>query len=304
MRAITGFLAAAMLTGLIAGCGAVPQAGSKARTQAASQAETRRPHPWPPGGSKALARDVGRRLLARLVLPDGTRRTGPRGAPRRAEVIGSLNLVDLHRFFELPMPMAAAERFLRGHPPAGMAANGYGTFSDRGGVTEKDVAFYFSHPPRGITSDTELLVSLQRGPGGSTRARADAEVVWYPPRSAAEYLRPAEFRSARITATFLNPKPRRFVKVITSRDVISRLASLLDSMRATDNSVMFCPTIDASYHVTFTGRAGQPRVVVDAGGCARDYVAVNGKAQPPLWDPGNRLIRALHRALALSPRYR
>ena len=147
-----------------------------------------------------------------------------------------------------------------------------------------------------------LLVSLASGPHGSTNARADAEVVWYPPRSAAEYLRAGAIRSARISASFMNPRPRHCARVITSRRVLAGLAALLNGMRATDNSVMFCPAIDASYHVTFAGRAGQ-RVVVDATGCARDEVLVNGKAQPPLWDPGDRLIHALHRDLALSSRY-
>jgi hypothetical protein len=303
MRAIVGFLAAAMLLGSTAGCGTVRQGASSAGIRAASQTPARSHYPWPPGGSRALAHDVGRRLLARLVLPSGSHRTGPRGAPVRAEVIGSVSLVDLHRFFVLPMPMSAAVRFLRAHPPAGMEANGTGISSDRSGVTEEDVAFYLSHPPTGITSDTELLVSLAKGPRGGTRARADAQVVWYPRRSAAEYLRASAIRSARISASFMNPSERRFVKVITSRRVITRLAALLDGMRATDNSIMFCPMIDASYHVTFTARAGL-RVVIDAAGCARDDVVVNGTAQPPLWDPGERLINALHRVLALSSRYR
>jgi hypothetical protein len=242
-------------------------------------------------------------MLARLQLPSGSRRVGPRGEPRRAEVIGSVSLVDLSRFFVLPMPMSAAVRFLRAHPPAGFVADETGTSSDRSGVTEEDVGFQLRVPPTGITSDTELLVSLAGGRDGTARARADAEVVWYPPRSAAEYLRAGAIKSARISASFVNPRERRFVKVVSSRRVIAKLTALLSGMRATDNSVMFCPMIDASYHVTFTGRAGQ-RVVVDATGCARDEVVVNGKAQPPLWDPGDRLIHALHRALALSSRYR
>jgi hypothetical protein len=47
-------------------------------------------------------------MLAVLVLPPGSRRIAARQQPPRAEVIGSDSLVDLHRFFSLPMPMLAA----------------------------------------------------------------------------------------------------------------------------------------------------------------------------------------------------
>jgi hypothetical protein len=303
-RAALGLLAAVVLLALAAGCGTISAPKSTAGASAAQQAQAGRRLPWPPGGSRTLARAVGRQLLARLELPPGSRRTGRRGSPRRAEVIGSLSLVDLSRFFIMPMPMQAAETFFRGHAPVGLLANGTDTVSDRSGVTEEGVSFSFRVPPTGITSDTELLVSLAPGPDGRTIGRADAEVVWYPPRTRAEYLRAAAIRSARITASFMNPEPRRFAKVIRSRRAIARLAVLLNRMRATDNSIMFCPAIDASYHVTFIGLAGQPRVVVDATGCARDGVSAGGRAQPPLWDPGEWLIRALRRDLMLSPRYR
>jgi hypothetical protein len=243
-------------------------------------------------------------MLASLVLPPGSRRVGARRMPERAEVVASLSLVDRSSHFVVPLSMRAAAAFLDSHPPAGMLATGTGSESSRRGVLEQDVSFSLRAPPAGISGDTMLLVSLARGPRGSAVARADAEVVWYPPRTAAEYLRAGKIRSARIAATFLNPRLRHVARVVTSRRAIARLAALLDHMRATDNSTRFCPSIDASYRVTFTGRAGRPRVVVDATGCATDGVVVNGTAQPPLWDPGNRLINALHRLLRLSRRYR
>ncbi len=243
-------------------------------------------------------------MLASLVLPPGSRHVGARPMPERAELAGSLSLVDRSSFFVVPMPMQATAAFLDSHPPAGLLVTGTGSASSRRGVFEEDVSFYLRAPPAGISGDTMLLVSLASGPRGSTVARADAEVVWYPPRTAAEYLRPGKILSARIAASFLNPRLRHFARAVTSRRVIARLAALLDHMRATDNSPRFCPMIDAKYRVTFTGRAGQPRVVVDATGCATDSVVVNGEAQPPLWDPANRLIDALHRLLRLSHRYR
>jgi hypothetical protein len=243
------------------------------------------------------------RMLASLVLPPGARRIAARQQPPRAEVIGSDSLVDLHRFFSIPMPMLAAATFVNRHTPAGFRPNGpdLGTTSSQNGAIYQFVSFYLRSAPVGIAGETMLLVTLSDGPHGSTLARADAEVVWYPPRTAAEYLRPGAIRSARITASLNNPR-RHVVKVITSRHAIARLAALLNGMRAAGNGSMSCPTFSAEYHVTFTGRGGQPRVAVDPTGCATDDVLVNGIAQPPLWDPADRLISVLHKLLGLSQR--
>src|SRR5258708_18963877 len=53
---------------------------------------------------------------------------------------------------------------------------------------------------RAIDPSTTLLATLAAGPHGGTVVRADAEVVWYPPRTAAEYLDPMEYQSVTITA--------------------------------------------------------------------------------------------------------
>ena len=245
------------------------------------------------------------RMLANLVLPPGSRRIAARQQPPRCEVIGTDSLVDLHRFFSLPMPMLAAATFVNRHTPAGFRPNGpdLGTTSSQNGAIYQFVSFYLRSAPVGITGDTMLLITFSNGPHGITLARADAEVVWYPPRTAAEYLRPGTIRSARITAS-LNSPERHVVKVITSRHAIARLTALLNGMRAADNGNMSCPSFSAEYRVTFTGRAGQPRVAVDPTGCPADDVVVNGVAQPGLWDPADRLISSLQKLLGLSERQR
>jgi hypothetical protein len=238
------------------------------------------------------------------VLPPGSRRSGAHPGVRPAEVIASLTLVDLHQFYILPMPMQAAASFFNLHPPAGLRAAGTGSLSSGNGVLVQDVTFSLRAPPVGVTSDTMLLVSLSDGPHGSTLARADAEVVWYPPRTAAEYLRPAVVRSARVTADLTRPRPRHVAAVIRSRRAIARLAALLNGMRAADPGSRSCPSFDRSYRVTFNSRGGGPLVAVVPTGCATDTVWVNGKAQPPLWDPAGRLIQVLTKLLGLSLRDR
>jgi hypothetical protein len=199
------------------------------------------------------------------------------------------------------MRMHALAVLLKDHPPAGAMTSGTGTSNSQTGVTEDDIEFNWRSAPVGVTGDSQLVVSLAPGLRGSTVARADAEVVWYPPRTAAEYIRADAIRSVRIMANLYN-RARHLAKVITSTGAIGRLAALLNGMRASDNSITTCPMIDADYQVTFIGRSGQPRIVVDAVGCLRDGVHVNGLTQPQLWDPENRLASALIRLLGVSTR--
>lgn len=241
-------------------------------------------------------------MLARLVMAPGARRIGFRRVPDRADVIGSDNLVAVSSFFVVPIPMHALAVFLKDHPPAGAMTSGTGTSNSQTGVTEDDIEFSWRSAPVGVTGDSQLVVSLAPGRRGSTVARVDAEVVWYPPRTAAEYLRADTIRSARITANFYNPT-RHLTKVITSGSTIARLAALLNGMRASDNSITMCPMFGADYEVGFIGRSGQPRIAVDAVGCLRDGVHVNGLTQPQLWDPDNRLVNALNKLLGVSTRY-
>jgi hypothetical protein len=244
-------------------------------------------------------------MLAHLVLPPGSRRISARRQPPRAEVIGSSSLVDLHRFFSIPLHTLDAATFVNRHTPIGFRPNGpeLGTTSSQSGATfYQFVSFYLRKAPVGITADTMLLVTFADGPHGSTVARADAEVVWYPPRTATEYIRPGAISSARINATFMNPRTRRFSKVITSRHAIARLTALLNGMHAAANDYWSCPTYTAAYHLTLIGRGGESRVAVDPTGCVTDGVVVNGKAQPSLFDPADRLMKALHKLLRLSKR--
>ncbi len=114
--------AAALLGAALAGCGAARtrvSAAGQPRSAAPGTAWRTRAEPWPPGGSRALARSVGRRMLASLVLPPGTRHVSARPMPERADVVGSLSLVDRSAFFVVPMPMQAAAAFLDSHPPRG-----------------------------------------------------------------------------------------------------------------------------------------------------------------------------------------
>jgi hypothetical protein len=118
-----------------------------------------------------------------------------------------------------------------------------------------------------------------------TLIRADAGVSWFPPRSAAEQLTAASFRSVTVTATEMFPRPRTATRTFTSPVVIARLVALVNSLPATpypDVAAMSCAPGSTVYRLGFT-----PGVVIYAGGCgASDAITVNGKEQPRLWDLG------------------
>jgi hypothetical protein len=212
------------------------------------------------------------------MLPAGSRSVGPRHGPFQLQTFGSPRLVDVHTFFWLPLSMTAAQDFLRAHVPAGTSMGGYGEGASPAGVAEQCVWYSLNRLPVGLDSQNELLVSIAPGPDGGTRARVDAQVSWYPPRSAAEYLRPAAFRTVRITAS-AGAQPRTF----TSRAAIARLARMLNSLHAIDENSPSCPEEVPSFTLTFISTRHRP-VVVTPAGCTGDYITVHGKAQPSLLD--------------------
>jgi hypothetical protein len=63
-----------------------------------------------------------------------------------------------------------------------------------GRVTMRMISYAPRSLPAGIEQAAVAVTVIPAGGGGSL-LRADAEVIWFPPRSAAEYLRPAAFQA-------------------------------------------------------------------------------------------------------------
>jgi hypothetical protein len=135
----------------------------------------------------------------------------------------------------------------------------------------------------GLTN-AELGTAALPSAGGDTLIRADASVSWFPPRSAAEQLNAASFRSVTVTVAEVIPQRRTVTRTFASPAVIGRLVALVDSLPATpypDVAGMKCLGAATVYRLTFI-----PGVVVYPGGCGGDAITVNGKDQPRLWDQG------------------
>src|SRR5580704_10747771 len=288
------WVAVLALTAMLAGCGT---ASSRPATQATGPAAARAP-----AGSRAAALTLARQMLSRLVVPAGSRAADPSPVPRPLSVSSAGGVspytVDLHRFVLVREPAAAVQSFLLAHVPAGMRWFGTGLAP---GTTNTVTVTWVGYQPRSLASGlayAELGTAALPSAGGVTLIRADASVSWFPPRSAAEQLTAASFRSVTVTATTVFPRPGTVTRTFTSPAVIGRLVALVNSLPATPNqdvADMSCLAIATVYRLEFARG-----VVVYPGGCGdSDAITVNGKEQPRLWDP-DVLTAAVRQLLHLA----
>ena len=242
-----------------------------------------------PVGSRAAALALATRMLSSLVVPPGSHGAHPSPVPAPLSVSsaggGLPYTVDLHRFVLVHEPAATAQAFLLAHVPAGMTWAGTGLAPGTSNtVTVLSVSYSPRSVPSGLTN-AQLGTAAMPSAGGNTLIRADASVSWFPPRSAAEQLNAAEFRSVTITATQVFPRPRTITRTFTSAAVIGRLVAVIDRLPATpypDVAAMSCAPAFTSYRLEFT-----PSVIIYWDGCGgSDAILVNGKQQPRLWDHG------------------
>jgi hypothetical protein len=245
-------------------------------------------------------------MLTSLALPPGARPTGTR-ALRAADQIASPDLVEVTRFYWVPLPEHAADEFFGSHLPAGMAPAGSGSGAAPGSASYfQSVTYTLRNAPAGIDGQSELLVTLRAGPRGGTVVRADAEVVWYPWRTAAEYLRPADYRSVTVSGSFgslTGPGMTvRRSRTFTSRAVVARLAAVLDGLRADNPGTVNCPMLLASYRLSFAPAGGGGPTVVTPSSCLGDEVTVAGRPQPMLFDPNSQKVLAVVGRLLGVPR--
>ncbi|MGH3257542.1 MAG: hypothetical protein ACRDOU_19480, partial [Streptosporangiaceae bacterium] len=220
MRGLTGTIlvlaAASLAAASLAGCGtvSVPPAGDPSPIPG----ELGSAAPGiaaPPAGNRAEADALARLLLSRLRLPAGTRRLPATPAPPflsqpAYEAAGAQ--LDEHRFFAVAEPPDALSSYLVAHVPDGMTSYGTGQSYGPGEPTTLDVGYLARPVPAGIYSAQVALAIVPDGSGGS-RLRADAEVTWYPSRTAAEYVDPARYHVLTMTVTVDGRKVHTIHKV-------------------------------------------------------------------------------------------
>jgi len=278
------------LAAALAACGSV----------AAPPASRTHPHPdattramtVPPAGSKAEAAALARTMLSRLRLPPGARRLPSAPLPSSlkepavAYAGGSASL-DQYQPFAAPQPMGTVAAFLAARVPAGMAKGGTGQGSGSASGPFMEVSYLDRSAPAGVAGADLVLTVVPAASGGSL-LRADAQVTWYPPRTAAEYIDPARYHALTITVTLYGQHVRKVRKVVTSQAVITRFAQALDRSPAAPPGAIACPAEWADYQLGFSVSGTSRAVVVisTGGSCGGSAITVGGHPQPALQDDG------------------
>lgn len=295
IRAVAVTVAA---TVALAACGSVvapPASGPRSSPDGTPRAIATRSapaFPGPPAGSRAEAAALARLMLSRLRLPPGARRPPgplpPSLSQPAMEIAGGTASLDQHQLFALAQPMDTAAAYLAAHVPADLTPGGTGESSGPDGVTMREVSDMVRSLPAGIAG-AQLVLTVVPATSGGSLLRADAQVIWYPPRSAAEYIDPARYHVLSITVSVYGRRPHTVRKVVTSQAFITRLAQALDRMQAEPPGVVACPADFEDYQLSFSVSAhSRPAVVVSANGsgCGGAQVTVDGRAQPALADHG------------------
>jgi hypothetical protein len=163
-------------------------------------------------------------------------------------------------------------------------------------VTQKFVSYRLRHLPAGVTAASLTMSVASAGPGASV-LRGDAQVIWYPPRAAAEHI-PAGMHVVTITVSFLNREARGLTRTFTSQAIVSRLADLLNGAHAAPGGITSCPIVQVTYWLAFSSARGAvPSLVAVETGCMILRVSVRGREQPALQMPpglGTMLARLIY----------
>lgn len=157
----------------------------------------------------------------------------------------------------------------------------WGQHRDASGIAS-DSTLTLTHLEQGIYwAQIEFLVTSA---GSGTQLRADATVLWYPPRTTAEYISSARFHAVTVTATVLKPRLHTITRTLTSAAPIAQLANLLNQAHAMPAGMTFeCPAEQPSYELAFeTAPGAHPSLLALDSGCGNIGITVNGKVQPPL----------------------
>jgi len=269
--------------------------------------------PGPPVGSRAEAAALARLMLSRLRLPPAARRLPPAPGPPlvRRPVLwaGATASLDLHQLFALRQPTDAVAAVVVAHAPAGMTWDSTGESlgpADRlrpVDVTGSEVSYLARPVPAGIYA-AQLVLTLAPARSGGSVVRADAQVIWFPPRTAAEYIGPGRYHVLTITVTTAGPQRHPLHKVVTSPAAITRLAEALNSSPVQPVLIANCPMIFADYRLAFAvSRHSRPAVVVSAtrNPCEGAQIRADGRTQPPLKNEGT-VVAMADRLLGVTPR--
>jgi hypothetical protein len=252
----------------------------------ASPAAVTIPVGGPAEGSPAEANQFARKLLARIRPPAGSRLvTSPSAELAGPAVSWQLDpMTDVGAVWRVPLPVDGAATYFKRDPPAGLMLLPSADNSQITGIVNENVsdALDFGHRPvpTGIWGAQVVLTMLSDGPA-ATFVRADVQVVWYPPRSRAEYI------GGLHVMTISGPQGSR---TFTSPAVIARMAGLLNALPTAQGTS--CSGQNVAYDLAFAVKRGAaPWTVATVGpSCPGVGMTVDNQDQPTLADPSGMIV--------------
>jgi hypothetical protein len=245
----------------------------------------------PSGAAGDMARAYTLELLAKLKLPGGTRLAAwpaqPGRLPQLMLAYWPTDAVSAQALYRAGASMGSVDEFLIGHVPAGMQPRWPGNV---GNGSDRYVLDVPPHLPRGIAQANLEVVIIPHG--SNSLIRAEVQVVWYPPRSAAEYIHPDRYRSVTVTVPQQSDTSgdATVTRTFTSQAVIAQLAALLNRLPGMLPIGLSCPPetrpltrVPSPYRVVFTTRSRRwPTIAAAPVGCWDGGIVVGKRKQPAL----------------------
>jgi hypothetical protein len=243
----------------------------------------------PSGGDGNQARTYALRLLAQLRLPDEARQaTWPAQPDRLAQPTfenWSTYAVTAQALYRDAASTESVDQFLTTHVPVGMRLRwSYPPYIGNA----RNVLDVPAHLPSGIEHASLAVVVIPRGSG--SLMNVEVQVVWYPLRTAVEYVYPDRYRSVTVTVPVISTtSPGATVtRTFTSRSVIEQFATLLNRLPGMPPTGFMCPMMTSGpppspYRIVFTPESRRwPMIAASPVGCDVGGVVAGGLKQPAL----------------------
>ena len=260
-----------------------------------------------------LAQRDAARLLALVRLPPGSRQLAhePSGDNQLlrspAQSMGDENLVDLHRFFMVPVSPWKTYRYERSHPPLGSTSrgnyNGFGT-SGTYGITDEWFVSYSWPPVETLLDARVLVISIAALPDHRSGIRVDVQVTWLPAKPTEDRIPAGAKVLTAVLSAGLNPgEPGHSPVTTTDPTKISAIRDFVNGLGVIPPGVIMCPADFGQYlTISFLEQAhARPFAVVvaDVGGCQDVQVQRSGHvAKPGL--SGSGLVPFVERELGFT----
>ncbi len=220
------------------------------------------------------------RLIGLVRVPTGSVLATSAPVPvlrQPAQVPESPYLLGVHRWWHVPLSPSDALASFQAHPPAGLRLRGSGS-AGRWGTTTMRYLIFEGRPTHDYDAPT-LLVEVA-GEGQASAVRADAQVVWVPPRSAAEEVPPSVRQVALIA---YRGNPSQVLAHVTLSGAEARQLVRIANDLPRDNRGSHGCTLDTGFRMrmafpTFVG----PLVFTVWPACGSVLVSANGISQPTL----------------------